>query len=310
MIIYTDNTECADRFLEGTNIAWEKASIPQNEGISPLAGRIFGSGELFTCDIDFGKGWNYLLIAKKASESQYDILIELGRENVPLPHGILCLAGEGLKFHGFKGRHWDSPEGNLYLSAHFAPNMPVKNYGVGFMILAAVSVIDAIDEIAGLTNRAKIKWVNDILIDDAKVCGVLAHTIAEAETITNAIIGIGLNVETTPQTKPTIFVPRAASLNEFAPDPNLYTRGLLFELLKKTIYKNYLALIDGDFLRLLDLYRDRSSIISREATIYDDSENDIPAKIGEGRIISIGENLELLIEGLEKPVKRGRLALK
>lgn len=310
MIIYTDNTECADRFLEGTNIAWKKASIPQNEGISPLAGRIFGSGELFTCDIDFGKGWNYLLIAKKASESQYDILIELGRENVPLPHGILCLAGEGLKFHGFKGRHWDSPEGNLYLSAHFAPNMPVKNYGVGFMILAAVSVIDAIDEIAGLTNRAKIKWVNDILIDDAKVCGVLAHTIAEAETITNAIIGIGLNVETTPQTKPTIFVPRAASLNEFAPDPNLYTRGLLFELLKKTIYKNYLALIDGDFLRLLDLYRDRSSIISREATIYDDSENDIPAKIGEGRIISIGENLELLIEGLEKPVKRGRLALK
>lgn len=310
MIIFTDNTACAERFMEGMDIAWRKILSPENEDISVLASRIFGNSDLFAGNISSGDGWNYLLIAKTAAESQYDILIELSRKNVALPHGTLCLAGEGRKFHGFKGRHWDSPEGNLYLSAYFAPQKKIEHYGPGFMVLAAVSVIDAVDAIPELSRRARIKWVNDIFIDDAKVCGVLAHTAAESEKVTNAVIGIGLNVETEPLTEPTIFVPGAAALNEFASGQNFYTRGLLFDLLKKTIYKNYLTLIDGDFYKLLNRYRECSNIIGRDVIIYNDSQDDIPAKIGEGRVISIGNNLELFIEGFEKPVKRGRLALK
>jgi BirA family biotin operon repressor/biotin-[acetyl-CoA-carboxylase] ligase len=292
MIIYTDNTACAERFLEDREIAWENSSRSEDEGISLLAGRVFGGAELFTGDIDFVDGWNYLLIAKSAPESQYDILIDLAREGFPVPHGTLCLAGEGLKFHGFKGRHWDSPEGNLYLSAHFAPQKPIANYGPGFMVLAAVSVIDAIDRVPGLSSRTAIKWVNDILIDDAKVCGVLAHTIAESEKVTNAIIGIGLNVEINPRPEPTIFVPRAASLNDFAPEPDLYTRGKLFRLLTRSIYKNYLTLSGGDYHDLLGKYRDRSNIMGRLIEIYEDSESDTSIKVAEGRISSIGENLE------------------
>jgi BirA family biotin operon repressor/biotin-[acetyl-CoA-carboxylase] ligase len=310
VIIYTDNPACADRFLEGREIAWKNISRPEDGGISALANRIFGSADLFFCDIDFVDGWNYLFIAKTAPESQYDILIELGREGVPIPHGTLCLAGEGRKFHGFKGRHWDSPKGNLYLSAHFAPQKPVANYGPGFMVLAAVSVIDAIDGIPELSGQSAIKWVNDILIDDAKVCGVLAHTIAESDIVTNAIIGIGLNVEVSPDPIPTIFVPRAASLNDFAQGPGICTRGRLFGLLTRSIYQNYLALSGGDYHKLLAKYRDRSNIMGRRIEIYEDSESDTSIKVAEGRISSIGEILELYLEGRETPVKRGRLAFK
>jgi BirA family biotin operon repressor/biotin-[acetyl-CoA-carboxylase] ligase len=310
MVIYTDNTACAEAFLEGVDIVWRKASSPEDGGISALAKRIFGSAEISTGDIDFVDGWNYLLIAKTAPESQYDILIDLGRKGIPVPHGTLCLAGEGRKFHGFKGRHWDSPEGNVYLSAHFAPQKPIANYGPGFMVLAAVSVIDAIDGVSGLSGRAAIKWVNDILIDDAKVCGVLAHTIAESQKVTNAIIGIGLNVEVSPDPIPTIFVPRAASLNDFAPGPGICTRGRLFGLLTRSIYQNYLALSGGDYLKLLGKYRDRSNTMGRRIEIYEDSESDTSIKVAEGRISSIGEILELYLEGRETPVKRGRLAFK
>jgi len=310
MIIYTDNTDCAERFLEGMDVGWREASSIENRGISDLAGRVFESGNLLTCDIDSGEGWQYLLIAKTAPSSQYDILIELGREGVPVPHGTLCLAGEGLKFHGFRGRQWDSPEGNLYLSAHFAPQKPIADYGPGFMVLAAVSVIDAIDGIPGLSGRATIKWVNDILIDEAKVCGVLAHTIAENEKVTNAIIGIGLNVEVSPQPEPTIFVPGAACLNDFAPGSEFHTRGRLFQLLIRSIYKNYLALANGNYLNLLDKYRRRSNIMGRPIEIYEDSGSGPGKRIAEGQVSSIGENLELYLEGREAPVKRGRLAFK
>jgi len=310
MIIFTDNTDCAERFLTGKALSWEKSLIRDDNPIAPLASRIFGTKNLFSFVMTSEMDWNYLLITKSAPESQYDILIDLGRKNIPLPHGIICLAGEGLKFHGFKGRGWDSPEGNLYLSAHFAPNRRIENYGPGFMVLAAVSVLEAIDEIPGLSYRAGIKWVNDILIDGAKVCGVLAHTIAENDKVTNAVIGIGLNVETTPNPEPTIFVPKAASLNDFAPDPNLYTRSMLFDLLSRSICKNYLTLIIGGFNRLLDRYRNRSSIIGREVAVYTDSDSDILIKTVEGRVVYIGDNLELYLEGHKKPVKRGRLAIK
>ena len=178
------------------------------------------------------------------------------------------------------------------------------------MVLAAVSVIDAIDGIPGLSGRATIKWVNDILIDEAKVCGVLAHTMAESEIVTNAIIGIGLNVEISPDPEPTIFVPKAASLNDFAPGSEFYTRGKLFGMLTRSIYKNYLALEKGNYTELVDKYRRRSNIMGRYIEIYEDSDKGTGNMMAEGRISSIGENLELYVEGHQTPIKRGRLAFK
>lgn len=308
MNILTDNANCANRFLEGYTITWEETGVPRDKGIAQLARRILKASNLYSAAVDIEEGWNYLLIAESVDESQYDILIELARNNVPLPHGILCLAARGNRFHGFKGRRWDSPEGNLYLSAHFAPSRKIENYGPGFMVLAAVSVVEAIDKVPGLSGQAGIKWVNDILIDDAKVCGVLAHTVAEDELVTNAIIGIGLNVETAPDIEPTKFVPRVGSLAESASDPASCTRGRLFQLLIRSIYKSYLSLAGGNNRNLIREYRDRSLIIGRKVTIYEDSAEGNPEILSEGRVIDIGNDLELILEGVESPIKRGRLA--
>ena len=284
--------------------------MPDNNRIAPPAKRIFKSDSLYKSEMTTEKNWSYLLIAKSASESQYDTLINLAREGVPLPHGTLCLAGEGLKFHGFKGRHWDSPEGNIYLSAHFAPGKHVENYGAGFMILAAVSVVDAISEIEELSGRVAIKWVNDIFVDNAKVCGVLAHTMAEADDVTNAVIGIGLNTETSPSTEPTIFVPKAAALNDLLPPGKKTTRAALFESLTRSIYKNYLTLIDNGYYELLNRYREYSNVIGQDVAIYDDTGAVSEQLLAEGRVSAIGDNLELFLDGLDEPLKRGRLAIK
>ncbi len=310
MIIFTDDPDCAELFLTGENISWDKGGTPDNPGISALAGKLFRKSTLYEATIESEKDWRFLLIAKSAPESQYDILIDLCRKNVPIPQGTVCLAGKGSKFHGFKGRSWDSPEGNIYLSAHFAPETRIENYGPGFMVLAAVSVIDAIDEISGLANRSGIKWVNDIFIDGAKVCGVLAHALAEGNIVTNAIIGIGLNVETTPSPRPTIFIRRAASLNDFAPDSNHYTQNQFFELLSKSIYKNYLILKNGNYQKLIDRYRQRSVIIGREVAIYEDLAGPEMRMIANGTVKKIGGNLELYLNGFKESFNRGRLALK
>ena len=291
-------------------MTWEKARISDADGISLLAEKLFGPRDIFSSAFDIDGDWSNLVIIESASESQYDTLNDLAGNGVSLPHALLCIAGRGSRFHGFKGRRWDSPEGNLYLSAFFAPHRKIENYGVGFMVLAAVSVIESIDMVPGLKSRPTVKWVNDILIDGAKVCGVLAHTIAEGDRVTGAVIGVGLNVEITPEIEPTVFVPRAGSLREFTEDARSCRRGDLFRLLTKSIYKNYLILLEEGFPGLLKSYRDRSNVIGREVVIYDDEPGDKLSVVTEGLVTGIGDDLELLLADHDKPVRRGRLAFK
>jgi BirA family biotin operon repressor/biotin-[acetyl-CoA-carboxylase] ligase len=229
--------------------------------------------------------------------------------NVHLPHGVLCLAGSGGSFHGFRQRPWLAPAGNIYLTASFTPNRAIENFGAGFLTLAAVSVVDAIDKIPGLAGRAKIKWVNDILIDNAKVCGVLAYTQQEGDKVTGASLGIGLNVLATPKVDPTIFVPQAGSLVEFADDKDGLKLADVFRYLYESLEQNYHLLIESGAKSLLDKYRRNSLVINCPVKIYDDVVGDNLQLLHKGVVISIGNHLELKLQGVAKPITRGRLAL-
>lgn len=61
---------------------------------------------------------------------------------------------------------------------------------------AAVAVCQAIDKFTNL--EPKIKWVNDIFINDKKICGILTEAVTDIEsgTINSLIVGIGVNVKT------------------------------------------------------------------------------------------------------------------
>lgn len=254
--------------------------------------------------------FEHLLLVESARRSQYDTLIELARENIALPDMTLCLAGEGRKFHGFKGRSWASPPGNIYLSVHFAPNRPIENFAVGFMTLAAVAVVQAIDRVNALRGRAGIKWVNDILIDGAKVCGVLAHCLTEGDLVTNAVLGIGLNVCTTPAVEPTEFVPLVSSLRDLASDSEAVTQATMLQHLIGALAGGYHVLLEDGCGSLLRFYRERSLVVGRDVAVLSDKATDNSTLIAEGRVTDIGDSLELHLKGLDEPVFSGRLILK
>ena len=245
-----------------------------------------------------------VLIAGEAARSQYDALIELVRQGVPLPDCLVCLAGQGRGFHGFRNRTWVSPPGNIYLSVHFSPNQAMPSAGSAFMILAAMAALRAIDAQPGFEGRAGIKWVNDILIDNAKVCGVLAHTAIEGDRVTDAVLGIGLNVLSSPSVPPTPFVPRAAALNDIAKGIDLAST--LASLLK-SLREGYDQLRAGRSCSLLDEYRDRSLVIGRRVEVWSDRPGREPRLLADGVVSGFTDRLELLIEGHSRPVASGRL---
>jgi BirA family transcriptional regulator, biotin operon repressor / biotin---[acetyl-CoA-carboxylase] ligase len=123
------------------------------------------------------------------------------------PHGTVVTAREQTAGRGRRGRYWASPPGNAYLSILLRLDLPPPRFAeLGF--IAALAVADAVD--AYLPGRAGLKWPNDVLVDGAKISGILIEHADAA-----AIIGIGLNVLHVPERTP---YPVASLRNLRGPD--------------------------------------------------------------------------------------------
>jgi BirA family biotin operon repressor/biotin-[acetyl-CoA-carboxylase] ligase len=307
VLIYTDNVEFISQFFPSRPADWATSPSIPNKAVGRLVERLLGDRTVYASEAPSAASWTHLVAAETAPRSQYDVLVSLGQQGTGLPDGVLCLAGTGHGFHGFHARPWSVSAGNIHLSVRVTPPPRAGRPPVCFIALAAVSVVDAIDATPGLERQAGIKWVNDILIEDAKVCGILAHTEGLTRGISAAVMGIGLNVETTPTVPPTPFVPRVGSLREFMPDPAGCSVGRALAALLAALDRNYQRLASGDDAGVLRRYRDRSIVVGREVAVCSEQSGSNP--VARGRVIGLGEHLELLIEGHERPFFSGRLVL-
>jgi len=96
---------------------------------------------------------------------------------------------------GRHGRSWDSPLGGLYISRIISDITDYKSVSnLGFVAsLALYSTINSSITNVEFRSKIKLKWPNDILIDNLKLGGILIETkIINSKTV--IVIGFGLNV--------------------------------------------------------------------------------------------------------------------
>ncbi len=142
------------------------------------------------------------IISYKKVESTNDVAYALAEKG--LREGAVVLAEEQTKGKGRHGRLWASPPaGGIYMSCVLRPRM-APNEIPKITLLAAVAVAKSVRDLTGLS--AMIKWPNDILVNNRKVCGILTEMKAEQDRIDFVIIGIGINVNS-----PARLLPREAS---------------------------------------------------------------------------------------------------
>lgn len=107
------------------------------------------------------------------------------------PDKSVVLAGRQLAGRGRLGREWVSPEGGLYLSFVLRPQASIAQMAslsliIGLGVLRAVRRLGAKD--------VKLKWPNDVLMPNGKLCGILLEMVAQMERVDAVIPGIGVNV--------------------------------------------------------------------------------------------------------------------
>ena len=125
-----------------------------------------------------------------------------------ISEGTVITAWEQIAGRGQKGASWESKPGeNITLSLILYPDfITAENI---FVLNEFVSL--AIREFLYESTRLdfKIKWPNDIVIDNKKICGILIENILRGQQVSQSIIGIGLNIN---QTVFNDYMPEATSM--------------------------------------------------------------------------------------------------
>lgn len=97
---------------------------------------------------------------------------------------------------GKYGRKWISNKSNnLYLALSISMNNTNINYS-NYCFLTSVAMLKSILELANCNINIKIKWPNDILLNNKKICGILLESDLYNKQL---IIGVGVNIDDTPK---------------------------------------------------------------------------------------------------------------
>lgn len=124
------------------------------------------------------------------TSSTNDAAAKLAREGCADGAVIVAESQNGGK--GRRGKVWTSPaKSGIWMSIVLRPELPP--FEASRLTLAAgLSVCRAIRELTGLPSV--IKWPNDVMIHERKICGILTEMNAEMDKINYIIVGIGINV--------------------------------------------------------------------------------------------------------------------
>jgi len=120
--------------------------------------------------------------------STNDVAKELAAKGAK--EGTVVLAETQTQGKGRLGRRWLSPKGGIWFSVILRPKITAKDsYQLTFM--AAVVIAKTIRKMFKVD--AEIKWPNDVLVNERKVCGILTESRVRGDAMDFAVIGIGVN---------------------------------------------------------------------------------------------------------------------
>ena len=207
---------------------------------------------------------------------------------------LLVTAERQTAGRGRQGKSFYSPaQTGIYMSLVVHPNTLLQN-AVTATTAAAVAVCRAIERLTDV--KPQIKWVNDVYVDDKKICGILTEAVSdfELQIVTSIIVGIGINITTNDFPED---VERAGALNADVKRSDLIA----------AVADELLDIIGGCYSDFIDYYRSHSMIIGRRINYIENGE------ITPATAIAIDESGGLVVrtdDGIEKTLKSGDISIR
>lgn len=165
--------------------------------------------------------------------------------------------------HGRLGRTWvDTGENNLFMTIVLKPFKEPNPIYPNFTQYLSVILSLVLEEEYKLP--AQIKWPNDVLINGKKIAGILSEGATKGNEFLGLALGLGVNLNTTPETLALIDKP-ATSI--FAETGMKINKEIFIEKLLNKFCLLYDSFIKNGFLSVKDLYIERAYFLGKEITI-------------------------------------------
>lgn len=203
-------------------------------------------------------------------------------------YGTIVISNEQTNGYGKSNREFLSNKNiGIYMSILINPNCLIEE-SLKITILTSVAVLSAIKSVCNLD--VKLKWVNDIILNDLKVGGILCESQINLNTniIDNMIVGIGINV------KEFEFPP---SLKNIATsiENNTNIKISRNELISEII--NFFDLYFIEKTNYIDLYRENSYVLGKDIKVIQNDRQFF------AKAIDIDNNGSLIVQEQEKIIK-------
>lgn len=206
-------------------------------------------------------------------------------------HKGLIVAANQSAGRGRLGRKFFSPKGHgVYFSMIYIEDTGIKDPAF-FTAIAAVSVVRAIKELYNIS--CQIKWVNDIYLNNRKVCGILTQGVIPvySNKVQAAIIGIGINI-TQDDSMPQELAIRATSLLE-----NRNAAPVLRSYLVCHIMAEFFRIFEtNSIMQAIYEYKELSLLKGHYVTVNPLALGDNTTLTYKALVLDIDDNLHLVIQ--------------
>lgn len=220
------------------------------------------------------------------------------------PAGQIVIAESQTAGRGRYGRQFVSPKGKgIYISALLRPDNVDPQNAANLTAWVAVAICNAVEKVCGV--RPAIKWVNDLLLNGRKICGILTEMSIESENghIQYIVAGAGLNVNETAEDFPEELREKATSV--FAETGKEFSRAqIAAEIIKELDIMA--ASFPDNKEPYLSAYKRDCVTVGKQVRVCGKEERFGTAK-------EINDDFSLTVkfdDGEEKPVKSGEVTVR
>ena len=217
--------------------------------------------------------------------------VALNMEEENIKEGLVIVGGEQTKGRGRLKRNWHSPKDlGLWFSIILTPKKDPERIPL-LTLIGALSVHDAIKNIGIETD---LKWPNDILYKNKKLCGVLSQFKSSGNNIERVVVGIGLNVNQ--KEFPRVIKNDSISLRMIKGEI-IDREKILADILNKFAYY-YTKFQKGEYISIIEIWKKEMTMLNKKITV-----NTAKDEQYKGKVVDITENGALIIEQQDKTRK-------
>ncbi|WP_323134429.1 biotin--[acetyl-CoA-carboxylase] ligase [Tellurirhabdus rosea] len=198
--------------------------------------------------------------------------------------GLLVITHHQTAGRGQRGNPWEARPGeNLTFSLVLQPSFLQASEQFWLNIAISLGISDWL--VTHLHERMRIKWPNDLYVDNRKIGGILIENTLQGYSIAWSVVGIGININQTRFSHP-----NATSLLNETPNDGEFVLENSLNSIAEALEKRYLALRSGRRDVLKAEYLQRLFRYQEEAEYVSDGER------FRGSIVGVGETGLLAIE--------------